>query len=55
MAFIKSTQSNGDVINLYYEDLGKGKIVGRDHGDLLARSFHLLKGMCGDFLDFFIN
>ena len=32
MAVIKSTQSNGDVVNLYYEDLGKGKNVVFIHG-----------------------
>ena len=32
MAFIKSTQSNGEVVNLYYEDLGKGKPVLFIHG-----------------------
>ncbi len=32
MAFIKSTQSNGEVVNLYYEDLGKGKTVLFIHG-----------------------
>ncbi len=32
MAFIKSTQSNGEVVNLYYEDLGKGKPVIFIHG-----------------------
>ncbi len=32
MAFIKSTQSNGEVVNLYYEDLGKGKNVLFIHG-----------------------
>ena len=32
MAFIKSTQPNGDVVHLYYEDLGKGKNVVFIHG-----------------------
>lgn len=32
MAFIKSTQSNGEVVNLYYEDLGAGKNVLFIHG-----------------------
>ena len=32
MAFIKSTQTNGEVVNLYYEDLGKGKNVLFIHG-----------------------
>ena len=32
MAFIKSTQSNREVVNLYYEDLGKGKPVIFIHG-----------------------
>ena len=32
MAFIKSTQSNGEVVNLYYEDHGKGKNVLFIHG-----------------------
>ena len=32
MAFIKSTQSNGEVVNIYYEDLGKGKNVVFIHG-----------------------
>ena len=32
MAFIKSVQSGGEVINLYYEDLGKGKNVLFIHG-----------------------
>lgn len=32
MAFIKSTEANGEVVNLYYEDLGKGKPVIFIHG-----------------------
>ena len=32
MAFIKSTQANGEVVNIYYEDLGKGKNVVFIHG-----------------------
>ena len=32
MPSIKSTQSNGEVVNLYYEDLGKGKNVVFIHG-----------------------
>lgn len=32
MAFIKSTQSNGEIVNLYYEDLGTGKNVLFIHG-----------------------
>lgn len=32
MTFIKSTQSNGEVVNLYYEDLGTGKNVLFIHG-----------------------
>lgn len=32
MALIKSTQSNGDVVNIYYQDLGTGKNVVFIHG-----------------------
>ncbi len=32
MPSIKSTQNNGDVVNIYYEDLGKGKNVVFIHG-----------------------
>lgn len=32
MAFIKSAQPNGDIVNIYYEDLGKGKNVVFIHG-----------------------
>jgi len=38
MAFIKSTQSSGEVVNLYYEDLGKGKTVVFIHGWPLSGS-----------------
>ena len=38
MPYIKSTQSNGDVVNLYYEDLGKGKNVVFIHGWPLSGS-----------------
>jgi non-heme chloroperoxidase len=38
MAFIKSAQSNGETINLYYEDLGKGKTVLFIHGWPLSGS-----------------
>ena len=32
MAFIKSTQADGEVVNIYYEELGKGKNVVFIHG-----------------------
>lgn len=32
MALVKSTQSNGDVVNIYYQDLGTGKNVVFIHG-----------------------
>ena len=38
MPFVKSTQSNGDAVNLYYEDLGKGKTVVFIHGWPLSGS-----------------
>lgn len=38
MPFIQSTQSNGETVNLYYEDLGKGKNVVFIHGWPLSGS-----------------